>query len=124
MTEQLPENEFSKEYSEENFWNKVKKFAVKAGKEVVVRSLTLYFCLQDKDTPKWAKAVIVGALGYFICPLDAIPDVTPVVGFSDDFGVLAASLATVAIYIKDEHKKRAEETWNKWFGDIEGEKQQ
>lgn len=124
MAMEIPENEFSKEYSEENFWNKVKKFAVKAGKEVIVRALTLYFCLQDKDTPLWAKGVIVGALGYFICPLDAIPDITPVVGYSDDLGVLAAAFATVFVYIKDEHKKRAEETWKNWFGSIEGEKEE
>lgn len=119
MSEEIPQNEFSKEYSEEKFWNKVKKFALKAGKEVIVRALTLYFYLHDKDTPKWAKGVIVGALGYFIFPLDAIPDLTPVVGFSDDLGVLASAFATVAIHIKDEHRKRAEETWNNWFGGLE-----
>lgn len=124
MAMEIPENEFSKEYSEENFWNKVKKFALKAGKEVIVRALTLYFCLQDKDTPLWAKGVIVSALGYFICPLDAIPDITPVVGYSDDLGVLAAAFATVAVYIKEEHKKRAEETWKNWFGRMEGEKEE
>lgn len=89
MSEQAPENEFSKEYSDEKFWNKVKKYAVKAGKEVVLKALTMYYTMQDKDTPKWAKGVIIGALGYFIFPLDAIPDMTPVVGYADDLGVLA-----------------------------------
>jgi len=118
MMEQIPENEFSKEYSEEKFWDKVKRYAIKAGKVVILKALTMYYTMQDKDTPLWAKSVIVGALGYFICPLDAIPDVTPVVGYSDDLGVLAAAMATVSVYIKSEHRQKAEDTWKGWFGDM------
>jgi len=123
MAEQIPDNEFSKEYSEENFWNKVKNYAVKAGKSVIVQALTLYYTLQDKDTPKWAKAIIIGALGYFIFPLDAIPDITPVVGYSDDLGALAWATATVTFYIKPEHRKKAEDKWKEWFGRLEGNNQ-
>ena len=112
-------NEYSKEYSEESFWEKVKKYALKAGKEVIEKALMLYYCLQEKDTPKWAKGVIVAALGYFIFPMDAIPDVTPVVGYADDLGVLAAAFATVAAYIKEEHKQKAKEILKTWFGSSE-----
>jgi len=112
-------NEYSKEYSEESFWEKVKKYALKAGKEVIEKALMLYYCLQDKDTPKWAKGVIVAALGYFIFPMDAIPDFTPVVGYADDLGVLVAAFATVATYIKEEHKQKAKETLKTWFGSSE-----
>ncbi len=115
MSENLS-NEYSKEYSEEGFWKKVKKCALKAGKEVIEKALMLFYCLQEKDTPKWAKGVIVAALGYFIFPMDAIPDVTPVVGYADDLGVLAAALATVAAYIKEKHKQKAKETLKRWFG--------
>lgn len=115
----MPENqsnEYSKEYSEEGFWKKVKKYALKAGKEVIEKALMLFYALQDKDTPTWAKTIIVAALGYFICPIDAIPDVTPVVGYADDLGALAAAFATVAAYIKEEHKQKAKETLKRWFG--------
>ena len=54
-------------------------------------------------------------MGYFIFPLDAIPDITPVVGYSDDLGVLAMALAAVAIHIKDEHKQQAIEQLERWF---------
>ncbi len=118
MSENLT-NEYSKEYSEESFWEKVKKYALKAGKEVIEKALMLFYCLQDKDTPKWAKGVIVAALGYFIFPMDAIPDPTPVVGFADDLGVLVAALAAVAAHIKEEHKQKAKETLKTWFGDGE-----
>jgi uncharacterized membrane protein YkvA (DUF1232 family) len=118
MADKIPDNEFSDEFSEEKFWDKVKKYAMKAGKAVVILALTLFNAMKDKDTPVWAKAIIVSALGYFICPLDAIPDITPVVGYSDDLGVLAVAMATVSVYIKEEHRQKAEDTWRGWFGDI------
>ena len=109
-------NEFSKHYDDDSFWQKIRDFAITAGREVLEKALTLYYCLQDPDTPAWAKSIIVGALGYFIFPLDAIPDITPVVGYSDDLGVLAMALAAVAIHIKDEHKQQAIEQLERWFG--------
>jgi len=118
MVEQNDKNGFGKDYSEEKFWDKVKRCATKAGKTVILQALTIYNTMQDKDTPLWAKGVIVGALGYFICPLDAIFDATPVVGYSDDLGVLAAAMATVFRYIKPEHRQKAEDTWKGWFGGL------
>lgn len=108
-------SEYNKSYSEDSFWEKVKNFAIKAGKEVIDTALTLYYCLLDGDTPMWAKSVIIGALGYFINPIDAIPDITPIVGFTDDLGVLAAALASVAMHIKEEHKQNAKNKLTEWF---------
>ena len=96
--------------------NKVKKYAIEAGKEIIEKALILYYCLIDPDTPAWAKTVIIGALGYFIVPLDAIPDFTPVVGYSDDLGALAIAFAIVAAHIKSEHKEMAQEKLKVWFG--------
>ena len=114
MAEQ--ETDYSKEYSDDSFWEKVRKFALKAGREVLEKALILYYCLQDPDTPARAKAVIVGALGYFIWPLDAIPDLTPVVGFVDDLGALALAIMIVAAHVKKDHKLKAEEKLQIWFG--------
>lgn len=107
--------DYGKEYSEESFWEKLGKFALRAGQDVVEKALTLYYCLLDKDTPAWAKGVIVGTLGYFIVPMDAIPDATPVVGFGDDLGALSAALAMVAAHVKEEHAEKARETLRRWF---------
>jgi len=108
--------DYGKTYSEDTFWEKVSKFAIRAGKEVIEKALILYFCLQDPDTPGWTKAVIIGALGYFIVPSDAIPDLTPIVGFTDDLGALAAALAVVTAHVKPEHKQMAQEKLKIWFG--------
>ena len=81
------------EYSDSSFWDKVKKFALTAGKEVIEKALWLYYAAQRPETPKWAKTAIYGALAYFISPIDAIPDITPLVGFTDDLGALAAAIA-------------------------------
>ena len=108
-------DDFGKEYKESSFWEKIKNFAIDAGKDVIEKALTLYYCLLDADTPVWAKTVIVGALGYFIVPIDAIPDLTPVVGYSDDLGALVSALAIVATHIKPEHKTKAQEKLKVWF---------
>lgn len=110
-------NEFAKHYSEESFWDKVKNFAVKAGKEVIEKALILYYCFADKDTPAWAKAIILGALGYFILPIDAIPDAAPLIGFTDDLGVIVAASVAVAAHIKKEHIELAKQKIKEWFGE-------
>lgn len=111
----MDENDYSKEFSEDSFWDKLRNAAKAVGRGVVENLLTMYFAVRDKDTPAWAKAVIIGALGYFIFPLDAIPDVIPGAGFSDDIGAIAAALSVVAVHIKPEHKRLAKEKADEWF---------
>ncbi|WP_051227728.1 YkvA family protein [Oceanospirillum beijerinckii] len=110
------DNTFSAQYSDNSFWDKVKKYARSAGEEVLETALKLYFAATDPDTPTWARTTIFAALGYFIAPLDAIPDAIPAAGFSDDLGVLVAAAATVAANLKEEHSVKAKETLQKWFG--------
>lgn len=108
--------EFIEAFSDDSFWEKIKNFAKKAGKEVIEKALILYYVLQEENVPVWTKSVIVGALGYFISPIDAIPDIAPVIGFSDDFGVMVATLATIAKYVTDEIKAKAKAKLEEWFG--------
>ena len=95
------------DYSEKNFWEKLKRQALRAGRPVVEKALQLFYALKSPRTPKWAKTVIIGALAYFIIPTDAIPDFIPVAGYSDDLGALAAAIATVQVYINDDVRKAA-----------------
>ena len=107
--------EYVEEYSDRRFWNKVTKYAKKAGVEVIEKAICLWYVLQKPDTPAWAKATIIGALGYFICPIDAIPDMTPVVGYVDDLGVLMLAVATLAAYIDEEVREKAQKQIRRWF---------
>ena len=69
----------------------------------------MYFAVLDPKTPVWVKATAGAALAYFILPLDAIPDFIPILGFSDDAGVLAAALSAVSAHVTNEHRARARE---------------
>jgi len=90
--------------------------AASAGRKVLFSALVLFYCLKDADTPTWAKGVIIGALGYLILPSDLIPDIIPGAGYGDDWGAIVAALGTVAAYIKDEHKARAQTQVEKFLG--------
>ena len=104
------------QYSDKAFWQKLAAYAKSAGREVVEKALCLYYAARRPETPGWAKAVIVSVLAYFIAPLDAVPDFTPFVGFTDDLGVFAGALGMVAMYINDEVKATAARTADRWFG--------
>jgi uncharacterized membrane protein YkvA (DUF1232 family) len=69
--------------------------------------VAMYFCLLDSRTPLWVKGTIAAALAYFIMPIDAIPDILPVVGLSDDAGVLTAAFTAVSAHVTPEHRSRA-----------------
>lgn len=103
-------------FSDSSLWTKLFRHAKTAGFEVVEKVLWLYYAAQDSQTPRWAKTTIYGALGYFIFPLDAIPDFVAVFGYTDDLSVLVAALATVSAYITDDVKGRTQLKMTQWFG--------
>ena len=103
-------------FNEQDFWSKVSRFAKTAGREVIEKCLWLYYAAQAPGTPAWAKSVIYGALAYFVLPLDAIPDVIPVAGFTDDLGALVAAVGAVAMFIDDDVRERAALKLEDWFG--------
>jgi uncharacterized membrane protein YkvA (DUF1232 family) len=105
----------SPQLDDTSFWDTIRKYASKIGREVVEQALSMYYALQDPDTPVWAKSIIIGGLIYLISPVDAVPDVIPVVGLTDDIAVLAGALATVAMHIKPEHKAEAVAKAAEWF---------
>ena len=109
--------DFEKDYTEPKFFEKLKKYAKNAGFDVVEKALQLYYASDSKDTPPWAKTVIYGALGYFISIVDAVPDLTPIIGYTDDLGVMVAALAAVAINITPEIKDQAKQKTTDWLGE-------
>lgn len=104
-------------YTDEGFWDKLQRFAKAAGKDVVEKALLLYYAAQEENAPAWAKATVAGALGYFILPLDAIPDLVPMTGYTDDLGVLAIAMIALATYINDNVREKARLKLEGWFGE-------
>jgi uncharacterized membrane protein YkvA (DUF1232 family) len=88
------------------FWSKVKRVAAQI--PFVEDLLTAYYCAFDRDTPREVQAALIGALAYFILPFDIIPDVLPVIGYTDDAAVLAAAIRLVAKHIRPEHREAAQ----------------
>jgi uncharacterized membrane protein YkvA (DUF1232 family) len=103
------------DFDEKSFWSKVSEYALRAGQEVIEKSLWLYYAAQAERTPKWAKSVIYGALAYFVLPIDAIPDLIPLAGFTDDLGALAAAVTAVAMYIDDDVRQKTRLKMAAWF---------
>ncbi len=99
--------ESDKKEVENGFINKI--ISNHGEKKIVKIAVQMYILTQDLEIPHAAKAIIYGALAYFIMPIDAIPDMIPLTGLLDDLGVLSAAFATLSPYITDEHRVKAEE---------------
>jgi uncharacterized membrane protein YkvA (DUF1232 family) len=110
-----PEN-YPRSYNDKYFWRKVKRFAVRSEKGGVSKALVPHYDYSDPRTPKSGKGLIVGTLGDFISPFDAIPDAIPIAGFADDLGALAAATALVAPDLHKAHVDAAKGKLKEWFG--------
>ena len=107
---------YQEEYSEDSFWEKIKGVLKTAGLPLIYKALQLYYVMLKPECPMHIKAAIVGALGYFISPIDLIPDIIPVVGFTDDLGAVASALLLAHMYIDEDVKRKARETIDNIFG--------
>ena len=88
-----------------NLWPKLKRVARRI--PFLADLLSAYFCAIDPETPRPVKAVLMGALAYFILPVDIVPDFIAIFGFTDDATVLYAAIRTVLPHIKPRHKEMA-----------------
>ena len=96
-----------KAYVRRGFWAKARRVA--AGLPFAEDLLAAYFCAFDRETPRHVQAALIGALAYFVLPFDIIPDMMPVLGFTDDAAVLATALRMVATHIRPEHRAAAKQ---------------
>ena len=108
---------YPQQYSERGFRQKLKRWATHAGRAVIQHVLLLYYCAKDADTPKAVRTLIWGALGYFIWPMDVVPDSTPGSGFLDDLAVCLLLIGQIAHYIKADHYQRTGERIKEWFAE-------
>lgn len=107
----LPGDEETKERQEakvrRRFWPTLKKAArqIPFSRDVVAA----FYCATDRETPFRARGILLAALGYFVLPLDAVPDVFAFIGFTDDVAVLTAAFALINRHIKERHYDAADE---------------
>jgi uncharacterized membrane protein YkvA (DUF1232 family) len=109
-------DKYRREFSESAFWKKLQKYSRQAGVKIVYTALLLFYAYKRKETPTWAKSIVIGVLGYFLAPIDIIPDLTPIIGYTDDVGVLSFGLVTIAAYVNEGVKDQARARLGKWFG--------
>ena len=106
---------YANKFSQSEFVEKISRIAKRAGSKLVYAALILYYTLQSDRVSKTDKAIIIGALGYMISPLDVIPDAIPIAGLTDDFAVLMYVLKKVWTDID----QQAKEKLSKWFDEEE-----
>jgi len=108
-------------FSESSFWNTVQSYSKKIGIKSVHAALLLFYAFKRKETPTWAKNIIIGVLGYLIAPIDLLPDLTPFIGYTDDLGVLGVGLVAIASYVNEAVKSQAKSKLRDWFGNYDAE---
>lgn len=106
---------YTPNFSEGGLWKKMNHYAKKAGTKAVYSVLLLFYAYKRKETPAWAKRMIIGTLGYLISPIDFIPDLSPFIGYSDDLTLISFSLVTIAGFINKEVKSQAKDKLGEWF---------
>lgn len=93
------------------------RFAGVIGREALLKAFQLYYVMQKPELPAKVKTIIMGALAYLVLPVDVVPDLLPVVGYTDDVAVLAYALLQALPYIDDEVNAKAEQMVQKIFGE-------
>ena len=111
--------QYQEHYSESGLFAKIGKVCKKAGIKAIYYVLLLYYVLMDGNTSLKDKGIIIGSLGYFILPIDLIPDFIPVAGFADDIAALTACLHTVRANITPAVRKKAVQKLYGWFVDVD-----
>jgi uncharacterized membrane protein YkvA (DUF1232 family) len=92
-------------YVRRGFWSKLRRVA--AALPFAEDLLAAYYCAFDRNTPRHVQAALIGALAYFVLPFDIVPDMMPVLGFTDDAAVLATALKLVSSHMRPEHRAAA-----------------
>jgi uncharacterized membrane protein YkvA (DUF1232 family) len=89
----------------QGFWIKLKRVAAKL--PFTEDLVAAYYCAFDRDTPRHVQISLMGALAYFVLPVDMMPDMLPLLGFGDDAAVLATAIRMVAAHIRPDHRAAA-----------------
>lgn len=117
--------QYKDRFTKNGFVEKISRIARRAGSKLVYAALLLYYTLESDKISLKDKAIIIGALGYLISPLDVIPDAIPIAGLGDDLAVLIYVLNKVWENVNEDVKAKSREKLLQWFdeeeiGDVDG----
>ena len=117
---QLPDfMKYKDRFTQSGFVEKISRIAKRAGVKLVYAALILYYTLESDRVSIKDKAIIIGALGYLISPLDVIPDAIPIAGLGDDLAVLIYVLRKIWGEVSDDVKSKAKTKLSQWFDNDE-----
>lgn len=106
-------------FDADKFWKKMRRTVRRLGARAAYYALILYYAMQDPQISRKDKTLILGALGYFLLPLDLIPDFLPAIGFTDDIAALGYAVYKVIHCVTPLVKDQAESKVYEWFGDVD-----
>ena len=117
--------QYKDRFTKNGFVEKISRIARRAGSKLVYAALLLYYTLESDKISLKDKAIIIGALGYLISPLDVIPDAIPIAGLGDDLAVLIYVLNKVWGNVNEDVKAKSRDKLLQWFdeeeiGDVDG----
>lgn len=111
--------QYKDRFTKNGFVEKISRIARRAGSKLVYAALLLYYTLESDKISLKDKAIIIGALGYLISPLDVIPDAIPIAGLGDDLAVLIYVLNKVWGNVNEDVKAKSREKLLQWFDEEE-----
>ncbi|MGP1472149.1 MAG: YkvA family protein [Prevotella intermedia] len=112
-------SKYKEKFTKNEFIEKIQRIAKRAGAKLVYAALILYYSVESDKVSIKDKAIIIGALGYLITPLDLVPDAIPLAGLGDDLTVLIYVLQKIWGNIDDDVKQKAKDKLSQWFDEDE-----
>ena len=108
---------YRRHFSDSAFWKKFSGASRKIGRTASFYALVLYYVMLSPNVSFQNKCIICGALGYLVLPTDLLPDVVPLLGFTDDIAAIKLAYDAVKVSITPDVENKAKERVDKIFGE-------
>ena len=96
-------------------WGRISRHSSEIGQQTAYALMLMYYAFRSKRIPLYARSIVFGTFGYFLAVFDTVPDLIPLIGYTDDLGVLSFGLVTIAAYINDDVRIQARKAVRRVF---------
>ena len=100
-------------------WSRIVRQGGTMGQQAVYSAMLMFYAFRRRELPLYARSIVIGTFGYFLTVFDAVPDLMPLIGYTDDLGVLSFGLVTIAAYINDEVRMKARKAVKRVFPQLD-----